>query len=268
MVVGLCANAKKENAYINEWVGHHIGLGFDHIWLYDNNDEGYPYVGDFIDKEYRDKVTIIKYDYEFTEDKLNTVPSNGAYSDFLERYRGDVDWCAFIDIDEFVILDGFDSVKSYLEKAPQECDCVCLYWRMYGDDGVIEGDESEPVLERFRICIDERLISEGLGYPYGYKTMIRCDKPLSYSQHIFYHNGEELTNYDSRFKLMDNVLESKNNGVCWINHYMTKTLSEFLKYWNIGGIGGWGITDPIEYFFRINERTDGKERYIREHFIY
>lgn len=30
--------AKKEQPYIEEWVRWHIALGFDHIYLYDNED--------------------------------------------------------------------------------------------------------------------------------------------------------------------------------------------------------------------------------------
>lgn len=30
--------AKNENWYINDWVDYHVGLGFDRIFIYDNND--------------------------------------------------------------------------------------------------------------------------------------------------------------------------------------------------------------------------------------
>ena len=34
----LCAIAKNEERYINEWVNYHYSLGFDKIVIYNNND--------------------------------------------------------------------------------------------------------------------------------------------------------------------------------------------------------------------------------------
>jgi hypothetical protein len=34
----LCAIAKNEERYINEWVNYHYNLGFDKIVVYNNND--------------------------------------------------------------------------------------------------------------------------------------------------------------------------------------------------------------------------------------
>ena len=48
MTYAICAIAKNENNYINDWVNWHINIGFDHIYLYDNNDINMPFVGDFI----------------------------------------------------------------------------------------------------------------------------------------------------------------------------------------------------------------------------
>ena len=57
MINVICAIAKNENDYINDWVNWHLNLGFDRIYLYDNNELETPYVGDFI--EQKDKVEII-----------------------------------------------------------------------------------------------------------------------------------------------------------------------------------------------------------------
>lgn len=38
--VGLCIIGKKENLYAEEYLNYYIGIGFDHIFIYDNNDIG------------------------------------------------------------------------------------------------------------------------------------------------------------------------------------------------------------------------------------
>lgn len=45
----ICALARREHLYINDWVKYHIDLGFDHIYIYDNDDKKTPYIGDRID---------------------------------------------------------------------------------------------------------------------------------------------------------------------------------------------------------------------------
>ena len=58
MQVVVCALAKNEHLYINEWVAHYIKLGVDHIYIYDNDDLDKPSIKDYINKEYLDKITI------------------------------------------------------------------------------------------------------------------------------------------------------------------------------------------------------------------
>ena len=58
MRIVVCAMAKNEHKYINEWVKHYINLGFDELFIYDNDDLDKPYIKDFIDTKYLDKVVI------------------------------------------------------------------------------------------------------------------------------------------------------------------------------------------------------------------
>ena len=44
MEVVVCAMAKNEHKYINEWVEHYINLGVDKIYIYDNDDIDKPFM--------------------------------------------------------------------------------------------------------------------------------------------------------------------------------------------------------------------------------
>ena len=57
MQVVLCAMAKNEHLYINDFVNHYLKLGFDKIYIYDNDEPNQKYIGDFIDN--KDKVEIV-----------------------------------------------------------------------------------------------------------------------------------------------------------------------------------------------------------------
>ena len=58
MRVVVCAMAKNEHLYIKDWVNHYLRIGFDKIYIYDNDDFDKPYIGDFIDQKYLDKCVI------------------------------------------------------------------------------------------------------------------------------------------------------------------------------------------------------------------
>ena len=50
MEVALCVIAKKENRYLDEFVGYYKTLGFSHIYIYDNNDVDGERIDDAIGK--------------------------------------------------------------------------------------------------------------------------------------------------------------------------------------------------------------------------
>ena len=62
MKTALVAIGRRENQYAREWVSHHLALGFDHIYIYDNNHKGEEHfetvLSDFVAEGL---VTIIDY---------------------------------------------------------------------------------------------------------------------------------------------------------------------------------------------------------------
>ena len=91
--VAICTCAKNEEWYINDWLKYHFDLGFDHVYLYDNND--FKDIGKYIDAQFSGKVTIINI-----HGKRNI--QKWIYSWWWNKYRTLYDWVAVIDIDEFV----------------------------------------------------------------------------------------------------------------------------------------------------------------------
>lgn len=263
MRASVCALAKMENAYINDWVRYHLELGFDHIWLYDNNEKDYPYVGSCISDEYKSRVTIVDWRDRHFE---NHTPNKECYDDWLRRNGDNVDWCAFIDIDEFIHLDG-RNLREWLERVPLDYDGVILNWHVIGDDGIVVGDESVPVYERLfkEVETSDKIL---------FKTILRCDSKMSaMNPHVFRDRNNVCVRVcDCEYELPNKNTYSLNvNGFkeydCWINHYATKTISEFLKY-KLPRLNrehkGYG---RIDYFFLYNEKNAEKEKYVRENYI-
>lgn len=135
----ICAIVLHEERYIEEWIDYHTSIGFDHIYLYDNSDNG---VLVELLKE-RENVTVIHLP--------GRVKQLEAYNRFLADFGTKHTWCAFIDVDEFIVLrDGrriHDLLKLHLPKDGL-AGSLCLNWLMFGNSGHLRY-EDKPVTERF-----------------------------------------------------------------------------------------------------------------------
>jgi hypothetical protein len=141
----------KENIlFLEEWIDYHLYLGFDKIYLYDNSkverknafnqnnmllvpqkinkygvnydeivnlnkDEISQIIENIIEK-YCNKVIVIEWS---PTDENGKVLHNQeeAHYDCLERLKRDsIDWCASIDIDEFITINSGknDNIKDYI----------------------------------------------------------------------------------------------------------------------------------------------------------
>ncbi|MBO4601553.1 MAG: glycosyltransferase family 2 protein [Salinivirgaceae bacterium] len=267
MIVSICTLAKRENAYINDWIAYHLGIGYDRIYIYDNNDADYPLLAEAINPQLRDSVVI----EDWRGREFPAIPNVQVYDDWLLRHAGETDWCSFIDVDEFVHLES-GNIKTFLQPVPSWINFVILNWRLFGDDEIIVGDESVPVYERLHVIKNNLWLSQ------LYKTTMRCScEARAVTPHSFQEKLHDVTAYiiptmiDSDFccrsydalRLLEPqaVLDGYRN---YIAHYMTKTLAEFLKYKCERVCPSYGFANKIDYYFMINERTPEKEAYIQE----
>lgn len=249
MQVVLCAIAKNEHLYINEWVSHYLKLGFDKIYLYDNDNHKSEYIGNYIDKKYLDKVEIInvrgihkaKFQHE-------------CYNNFYHNHK--FGWVFFCDIDEF--LTGIKNVKDFLKQDYfKNFGQIRVKWALLGDDDIIERDNTKPVFGAFRKIIkDNRLSNQG-------KSFIRGGLKIEiHSCHFVsglkscYPSGKVCTNTDMELL---NYYED-----VYLFHYMTKSLSEFVKQKLNRGDAVWEKR-PIDmsYYWRINKQTQKKIDYLK-----
>ena len=60
MNIALCAIAKNENLYIQEWVKYYKDLGISKIFLYDNNDVNGECFEDVLNNYIEDKFVVIE----------------------------------------------------------------------------------------------------------------------------------------------------------------------------------------------------------------
>ena len=267
MKVYLCALAKNEHLYINEWVNYYFRLGFDKIFIFDNDDKNSPNIKDYIDKDLLGMVRIIN-----ARGKHFKNIQGYYYTNFYNVEKDNFDYCLFCDIDEFLV--GIDNIKKFLSKP-----CFGAYeqirikWKLYGDSDLIIRDMSKGVMETFtkpaKYSLHRNLIGEcnlkdqGKSIVKGHLQGVIFD-----SVHYASRGNRILSECLPSGKLCQSgvgIVENYNNESVFINHYMTKSLSEFIQQ-------KMNRTDAVfdkrtldfNYYWRLNEKTQEKLDYIKD----
>ena len=108
MKVALFTNARDEDNIL-EWVVHHIGLGFDHIYIIDHLSE-IP-LKTVLQKLPSERVTTVRVDEPIINKNIFMIQAYEALKQTV-----DWDWMLYLDCDEFLILNYDNSVQDFLKR--------------------------------------------------------------------------------------------------------------------------------------------------------
>ena len=139
----ICVIASEEEIYLDEWLDFHLGIGFGHIYIYDNSDN-FDLGNGWLTRRPRlsGKVTV-----EHFPGYGKQMP---AYKHCLRdyvRFDGHA-WVAFFDIDEFLVLKKHANVIDFLLDHCKQ-GSVSLNWQLFGWDGRLQFSPG-PVTMRFQ----------------------------------------------------------------------------------------------------------------------
>lgn len=276
--VAIIACAKMEEIYIKEWLDWHLNVvGFDHIFLCDNNDSDYIYPLIYIVYDYvkAGKVTIVNYN--------NVHPIQPVcYTDVYDNHKNEYDWFALIDIDEFFCIPKYNNkIKHFLSDVADDVNTIYVNWRMYGDNELIEYDD-RPVQERF---INHSTITSENGIHHINKPILRggLDHKVEHQHQGFgAYSGKKIDVLGN--KLSRNTVNSKMNDekdenklkkytdqlieTCYLKHFATKTIDEWVKYRLFRG-DTLVTTDSEKYpytisrFWKCNNRSQVKYDFLK-----
>lgn len=263
----VCAMAKNEHLYINEWVEHYVKLGFDTIYIYDNDDETSPLISGYINQKYLDKVVIKNIRGQHREHLQQDI-----YTGFYIKYGKTFDFCLFCDIDEFLF--GIHNIKSFLLQPKfNYTKQIRIMWKLFGDNELITRDMSKSVIETFTTPVKSSLhrnLKQKGNLEIQGKMIVRggLDNVVFGSPHF------------ASFKRRDNVIpsvlpsgrtcfskvaitEDYSRETIYLHHYMTKSLQEFIDQKLKRTDAVYGYTIPLDYYWRINKKTTEKLEYLK-----
>lgn len=161
VVIHTCV--RDEQHILSEWAVHHLLLGVDRIFIYD--DQSSPSVEETLSelsKEMRRQITVFRIDFDYYDAEalrsspyyvaeLVGCPTKQRYfmNHFLLTHKDSATWCMFCDADEFVCLRGFDSLPAYLRQAAADVDRVNVRWVCYGSSYLIEAPGDSLIMDAF-----------------------------------------------------------------------------------------------------------------------
>jgi hypothetical protein len=241
--IALVTMAKDEDFYLQEWIDYHLKLGFDDIYIYQNNWR-------FKNPIINDRVHFMEWDVESTSPEQHQQVwewnrHSKCYSNFGKEFHNSYEWAAFFDVDCFLVLKETDDVKEFISNfddvsQPQ----VVINFAFFGDNGHTTFDENNTsVLERFTKRWDK---------PYTdsyYQFLPICKLHENFCCHSIHFVPGEWIDVD---KQVGSGRPEKRNVTfdkAQLNHYYTKTLPEWqLKLLKTRAEGDWmrNMTEGFE----------------------
>ena len=204
MIVLFCI-AKLEHLYLEEFCTHHLSIGFDAIYIYDNEDAPtYHRIN-------LPKVHVIHFPGKVMQYK--------ALNHFTQHIMPTVTHVIHMDCDEFIVLKKHETIQQFVQEYIKgDCVGIGIHWRFFGDSH--KTFTNEPLRKRFTWC--QRNGDRHI------KTLFHKDFFLKYN------TVHDIDVKEGHIKCTNGTIiqgpwnDAIDLSVIQLNHYKTKTLEEFM----------------------------------------
>jgi len=255
----LCVIGKKENRYIKEFVNHYKKLGYNKIFIYDNNqinDEKFEdIIQDEVDKGF---VSIINY-------RGLKGKQFSSYRDCYKKNNKKFDWLSFFDFDEFLELRAsYKKIQDFLgERRFKKCQNIKINWIYYNNKNGLYY-ENKPLEKRIPKrtklgrCI-KSTVRGNLSVNYWSKM---GNPHTSFNKFISCSSSGKIINYSSPFNIPPDV------KYAYLKHYYIKSFEEQCIKIQRGYADrhNENITLRIKNFFNLNKKNKNKLKIMKKIF--
>ena len=218
MYIAVCIMHKNDLDALIENIEYHTLIGFDKIIIYDNNSD---IKLDILNKY--DNVILKKWE------DIKIGSQIRCYNDCIEKHRNDFKWIAFIDTDEFIVLNNgmnqsitYTYIKDFM-KDYENFGGVGINWKCFGSSGHIKKQDSiiysyinyveSNVNEHIKSIVNTKYVNFAYNpHSFNYKSDFYCVN----------ENFEKITSEQSNAFNSPPTYEKIQ-----INHYITRSLEDF-----------------------------------------
>ena len=226
--VCLCIMGKEENSYAKEYINHYKKLGYNHIFLYDNNNiNGEKFEDVLKDELEKGFISIINF-----RGKKGKIGKKGGiqleiYYDCYEKNNKNYDWLSFFDFDEFLELNPKNqSIQNFLSnKRYEKCQNIKINFLYFSDNELLYYDNRS---------VQERFTSPLYNHPFNniVKSTVRGGLKENYWKKSFCAHSSAMR-YISCNSSGNRVSHSSfnitpfNHTYAFLKHYYTKSVQEY-----------------------------------------
>ena len=194
----------------------HLNIGFDTIHLFEDyrSDSHKDIVKDY------DNVHLMTCEEYGIPDYASPATQNALYDKFLKDAKSNLkyDWVAFIDIDEFFILDDRYTLEKLCEEF-NDVGGIWLSWKMYNANGHVKRPDGK-VMDNYTQVIDDDILSTVDSIRWNKKSFVNCNVAEKFINIHLISKGVDVNR--------NNVITApKIFKKAWINHYFTKSWEDY-----------------------------------------
>ena len=259
----VCAMGRMENRYAVEFVKHYKKIGFDKVFIYDNNrsmEEKFADVlGDFINNGF---VEVSQWPhYGQTHD--------AAFNDCYAKHGNEYQWILFVDFDEFLQLPKGKTIRKVMSEY-EFADIVMINWQVMTDGNLVT-DDGRDCAKRFKTPIaDDLKRTDGLVINEHVKSMVRGGiKNLQFKWQPHVPASPKLRCVNVENEVVNQYpLTKPTASPIRIRHYMTKTIEEYMNikavrlFANGDKFNESWLKTAVNDFWLINEKTPEKKAWL------
>jgi glycosyl transferase family 92 len=209
--LSVCAIAKDETPYLEEWINFHRAVGVEHFFIYDN-DSAIPI-----------KQTLAKY---IDAGMVDVIKFSGkgvqhvAYNHFFAANGNRSKWVIVCDIDEFFVPKEKDTIQEVLADY-EDYGGLNVSWRIFGSNNHITMPDGY-VVENYTMASPRQWYENS-----HTKVCVRSDRVLQWGSnpHFALYKGKYHA-VSEDYKLLTNAWTPHCANKIQCNHYCFKSLDE------------------------------------------
>lgn len=240
-----CLIVKNEGTNILEWIAFHKVIGFDTIFVID-------------DRSLDDTKTVAASCAAAFDVRVLDLAFDGLgrqakqYQQVCFDYKGEFDWIAFFDSDEFLVPDGSETLAEMLVRN-MASSAIAVPWRMFGSSGHTDKPKGLVIEEYINRSRDDFAPTKHV------KSIVKPSKVIkSENPHYFQISGEYvLPNGNKPVWKQLGVLDQMPPTLNWyLNHYFTRSFSHWQDRMARGQLGQFVRTAQDFEIYDRNEVPD------------
>ncbi len=253
MKLFVAAIIKNEMDALLEWIAYHRVVGVGGFIIADNgSNDGSRAFLDGLEK--LGIVTVLDF-----PDVVGQKPQLPAYERILRTCCTDIDLLAFIDADEFLVpLDPEQSIAASLDKwfSDPSVTAVALNWSNFGSNGELFAEEG-LVTERFTQRAPQQFNANK-----NFKSIVRPNSAIHFNNphHAELRYGRYIDTQGNDLVLHPKHGSGVSEEVIWgemrVNHYVVKSLEEFLLGKHLRGSAATAKRVKHKAYFKAHDRND------------